>query len=78
MPRPKKIAPPPVDLPAIEPDPIQLEPTELEIVEAEMKEISPRLPGLKANDHEEYEKVYRRYMQLVERRTALLLLNGGA
>lgn len=47
------------------------EPTELEKVEAEMREISPRLPGLKANDSEQYEKVYKRYLWLVEQREAL-------
>jgi hypothetical protein len=59
---------PPPPLPVEEPR----EPTELELIESEMREISPRLRDLKHNNHEEYEKVYRHYLQLVERRSQLL------
>jgi hypothetical protein len=45
--------------------------SELDTVEEEMRLISPTLKTLKTNDQEQYEKVYRRYMWLVERRTEL-------
>ncbi len=66
MPRKKKVvegaSPPPTP---------KKELTEFEQVDAEIHEISPRLSELKRNDPEEYEKVYKRFLWLVERREQL-------
>ena len=73
MPRPKKNdSKENTVIPEIRPS----EPTELELIEAEMRSISPRLPELRKNNQEEYEKIYKRYMWLVLRRDEIL--KGGA
>lgn len=48
------------------------EPSELERIEAEMREISPRLKEIQANDPENYTRIYNHYLNLVEQRTQLL------